>query len=365
MALRHELEKRRRKLDEIDRAIVRLLAERMQEARFIGRIKSAGGLPFEDRKREKRVLDEAVKAGMLLGLDDKAVRGVFSEIIRQSREVQGKRAKMVAIQGELGCYSEEAAAVAVPGWQVIPCATLPEAIACAERGTADAALVPVENSVEGPVAGLNPLLMRTRLHAAGEVELKVRHCLLAVEGQRLQDIVEVRSHPQALGQCRAFLEKRLANAAIVPYYDTAGAAKDVSEKGLKGVAAIASKAAARRYGLAVLAEGIEGGRANSTRFLLLSPQRGGGSGSKTTVLFTLRHEPGALAAALAAIAGKGANLTRLESFPSESRKWEYGFIADIAAGAESAVGRRALAGLRRAATSVKVLGSYNRSVSRG
>lgn len=263
----------------------------------------------------------------------------------------------VAFQGVAGAYSEIAAARAAAGAEPVGFPTFHEVFAAVAAGDAELGVVPVENSLAGTVHQAYDLLLETDLHIARELVVRVKHHLLALRGVRLEDLRRVRSHPQALAQSDGFLARhRLRPVAA---YDTAGAAQDLARSGARDEAAIASSRAAELYGLEVLAAGIEDEQFNFTRFLVLSrrePEPGGGGPHKTSLVFAVRHQPGALLEALAEL--RGLNLTRIESRPRRDRAWSYLFYVDFEGDARDESSRAALAGLLRRASFVKVLGSY-------
>ncbi|HEX6988729.1 MAG TPA: prephenate dehydratase domain-containing protein, partial [Bacillota bacterium] len=217
----------------------------------------------------------------------------------------------VAYQGEPGAYSDAAvtALFGEPGAEALPCATFVEVFEALEAGVAGAAVVPVENSYAGDVGEVYDLLRRGSASIRMELELPVRHCLLALPGVALDEIEVVRSHPQALGQCREFLRRHALRAE--PAHDTAGAARRLVEEGSRKVAAIASARAAHRYGLAILVRGVQDADDNITRFqvLALKERRVDAQGPapacwhaaaargraryKTSLLLTTKHQPGA------------------------------------------------------------------------
>lgn len=271
------------------------------------------------------------------------------------------RKPVVAFQGERGAYSEEAIRQAYGAVEVLPCQTFREAIESVERKEADIALLPIENSTEGQVSAVHDLLVETKLKAVREIYLRVRHCLLALPGQSLDDIREVYSHPQALGQCIEFLHKRLPRAKAVSYYDTAGAAKMLAEQKKRGAAAVASATAGELYRLESLARGIEDNPRNTTRFLAFSSKAPATSGPvKTSLVLRLpsSDKPGALYHALGAFANRGLNLTRIESRPTKGAPWEYLFFLDFEGSPDQPAGRAALAELRKAGGVVKIVGAY-------
>jgi prephenate dehydratase len=245
----------------------------------------------------------------------------------------------------------------LPRAQVVPCATTGDAFGLVERRRADAALIPVENSLAGAVAENLDLLLERNLFARAEYRLRISHSLIAARGTKLATVRRVFSHPVALEQCRG-LFRRHRRLQAVPFYDTAGAVKHVVEQRLRDAAAIAGTLAARVYGGATLESGIEDDRRNFTRFLLLGRARRVPRGAdKTSIAFTLKNVPGALHRALGVFAARGINLSRIESRPVRGSPWEYVFFVDFLRGrdAAAATALRELEGLAR---SVRVLGVY-------
>ena len=269
----------------------------------------------------------------------------------------------VAFQGEIGAYSEEAVLALFPASNVVPLASFERVFEAVTNGTVDAGVVPIENSLHGSVHANYDLLREHSLVITAEVQLRIRHHLLAPQGSSLADVRRVLSHPQALGQCRDFLRSQLPSAEIIPAYDTAGAAKQVAEGGLMGDAAIASASAAREYGLEVLASGIESNPNNFTRFLSLrrdaEPDRAL-SAPKTSVLYVPKDNiPGVLFKSLAVFALRDIDLFKIESRPLVGSPGQYIFYLDLAGSAGDETVAKAIDHLQEIAAFVKVLGSYS------
>jgi prephenate dehydratase len=270
------------------------------------------------------------------------------------------RVLRIAFQGTEGAYSEEVSLKAFPNAQTIGLPTFHQVFAAVTNHEVDLGVVPVENTTAGIINQTYDLLLETDLHVVGELVLKVEHCLLAPPGTRLEEIRKVKSHPQGLAQCDGFIARYKLEAE--PVFDTAGAARELAERPQPGLAAIASRRAAERYGLEVIAEGIQDFIGNYTRFFVLSredfPRREGPY--KTSVVFTTRHRPGELLAALKAFADQGINLTKLESRPRRDpdRPFSPIFYADFEGHVEDPGPSQALLALLRRASFVKVLGSY-------
>ena len=263
----------------------------------------------------------------------------------------------IAIQGEAGCFSHQAAIRMVPGCTIVPCARSAEVFALLDRGSVGAAVIPIENSLAGSVAEHLDLLLAHKVFIRQEFRLRIVHNLMAPRGVTLSQVRRVYSHPVALDQCRDFLGK---NPQIhdVPFYDTAGSAKHVIETGQRDSAAIAGRQAALVYKARILASGIEDDKRNFTRFFLIGKKRRIVAGAnKTSIAFLLRNVPGALFHALAAFASRGIDLSKIESRPIRGQPWEYVFYVDFLRG-DDKVARAALQSLGKLADRVKVLGVY-------
>ncbi len=265
---------------------------------------------------------------------------------------------IVAFQGEHGAYSEQAARQHFgPEVTTLPCRAFSDIIAALQDGRAVFGMLPVENSLAGTVVPAYDLLIDYDLHIQAEVILRVEHCLMAPPGTVLADVRRVRSHPQALMQCEATL--RRMGLEPVEYYDTAGAARDLAAGPQPGLAAIASALAAETYGLDILVQHLEDQDFNFTRFFVLGleyPPRQ--EPSKTSIILTTRHVPGALYAALGELARRNINMTKIESRPRRNRPWHYLFYVDFEGHEEDEPVREALLGILKHASFLKVLGSY-------
>ncbi len=264
----------------------------------------------------------------------------------------------IAFQGEPGAYSQEALLRWLgPGCATLPCPTFAGAFDAVRAGHAAAALLPVENSTVGSIHAVYDLLLEHELSVQAEVILPVRHALLAPPDLALAQVRQVLSHPQALDQCAGWLAAR--GLEPLPVHDTAGAARLLAEHPHPAQAAIASRLAARLYGLQILEQDIQDVRANYTRFWLLAPETLAlGRPDKTSVIFATRHAPGALHAALGALASRGINLTRIESRPDRRTPWHYRFYLDFAGDPAAEPVQQALRDLRARTTGLRVLGSY-------
>ncbi len=280
----------------------------------------------------------------------------------------------VAIQGELGSFSHEAALkmLKVQGirLELVSCALSTEVFERLEAGSSgetavEAAVIPIENSLAGPVAEHYDLLLQHKVVIEREWLLRIRHNLIGVYGAKIEHLERVFSHPVALAQCRRFFADH-PRVQAVPFYDTAGSVKQVVEKKDRHLAGIASEEAAVQYGGEILAAGIEDNPENYTRFLLVKRQQevqADPKSNKMSIAFAIAHRPGTLVAALQLLASQGADLTKIESRPVPGKPWEYVFYADFLYQAPE-VADMALAALRQHCAMVKELGRYRSAGSR-
>jgi prephenate dehydratase len=272
--------------------------------------------------------------------------------------VTGENGLVVAFQGEKGAYSEQAVRQhfgddVVP----LPCLTFADIFEAVHTGQANRGMLPVENSVAGTVVPAYDQLVDHDLRIEAEVIVKVEHCLLVPPGTRAEEVTRAISHPQALAQCARTLRRMGIEA--VSHFDTAGAARDLAANPTPGTGAIASALAAETYGLEIAVHHLEDLPFNFTRFFVLGdsdPPRQ--DPSKTSILFTTGHVPGALYAVLAELAERGINMTKIESRPRRNRPWHYLFYVDFEGHVDDPAVRDALLSILKQASLLKVLGSY-------
>ena len=264
----------------------------------------------------------------------------------------------VAYQGEPGAYSEEALLTLFPDAEPVGHRTFTTALDALLSGDVALAVIPVENTLGGIVQESNDLLWDRRgLRLVREYVHPIRHCLLGFASNRVERAL---SHPQALAQVRRYLEAR--EIEPIPYHDTAGAARQLAEDPQPGWAAVASARAARRYGLEILAEGIQDDDSNQTRFVVAergTPARPGETrpGCKCSLCFVAAHVPGSLVAALQCFSTRGINLTRLEARPIPDKPFEYRFFLDFLVG-EPSVAEEGLRALEATTHEVRLFGTY-------
>ena len=244
--------------------------------------------------------------------------------------------KRVAIQGYHGSFHEEAACEFYRHRgenepEIIECATFEGMFSALEDGSADALIIAVENTTSGGLLSNFDLLRRYSRKVKGEVYLHIHQNLMALPGQRLRDISEVRTHYMAINQTRKFFESECPWIKVVESEDTAKSAAELSASGQKGIGAVASAVAARRFGLEILASDIETYRQNFTRFLVVddSIEVDLSTVNKSSICFTLPHKPGSLAHILTILSFYDMNLSRIQSLPIPGEKWQYFFYVDI------------------------------------
>ncbi len=279
----------------------------------------------------------------------------------------------IAFQGEAGAYSEQAVFNYFGNVDTVPCESFDVVFDSVISGKCESALIPIENSLAGSIHQNYDLLLRHNLHIVGEHFLRVQHCLIAMPGVQISEIKKAISHPQALGQCAAYLRSHGIKAEQV--YDTAGSVKMLKESGARDTAAIASRRAAELYGMQILEEGIEDNPENYTRFLAIQHEANipaaltvrlpltvsqGEGEAKTSIVFTLKNVPGSLFKAMSVFALRDIDLTKIESRPLQGSPWEYLFYIDFIGSMREENVKRALEHLGEYAITLRVLGSYPR-----
>jgi chorismate mutase/prephenate dehydratase len=342
----------RAEIDELDDQIVALLNKRAGVAQKVGAVK--GRSQKFSPGREAEVISRALHANDG-PFKDASLIAIYREIIGCCLALE--QPLRISYLGPAGTYSEEAArkrfgAVA----ELMPCVTLDEVLAAAEGSNAELCVLPVENSTEGTVNRTLDLLHKTRLTVVGEIALPIHHQLLS-KAEMLADIKIVAAHPQALAQCRDWLQKHLPHAEQRAMNSNAQAAQAAAAD--PALAAVAGALAAKKYELPALAQNIEDDHANTTRFMVLGRQGVSATGSdKTSLICTIPNRPGSLGKLITVLAEAGINMTSLTSRPSPTDIWDYIFYIDVDGHKDDPPVAKALAGLQDRAASVKVLGSY-------
>ncbi|MCV0430996.1 prephenate dehydratase [Nitrosopumilus sp.] len=262
----------------------------------------------------------------------------------------------VSFQGERGAYSE-AAAKSFFNEQIetIPCTTFAEVLESTSSDKTQYSVLPVENSIEGSVGESYDLLYSTSLSATGEIYHRIEHCLIG--NGSIDKIDTVYSHPQALGQCRKFIEEH--KMKTIPTYDTAGSVKMIKEINKENCACIASKDAASIYQMPIIQNNIANNLNNYTRFLILSKLDNAETGNdKTSIIFSIKHEPGSLFRIIENFHKNNVNLTKIESRPTKENTWEYNFYVDFEGHQKNPKISEMLEKIKQDTLFMKILGSY-------
>ncbi len=341
----------RARIDALDDRIVDLLGERAALAQNIGHVKSGAKYKPE---REAQVV-RRVTARNRGPLPAPALARVYTEIMSACRALEDGIA--VAYLGPQGTFSEEAV-IRQFGSQAMlkPCASIDDVFRQVEAGAVNYGVVPIENSTEGSISRTHDLLLATPLRICGEVLLSVHQCLMS-KGGKPAGVKKILSHSQSLAQCHEWLNQHYAKAKRVPVVSNAGAARLASKDG--AAAAIASKTAAAVYGLKIIASNIEDEPQNTTRFVVIAAHDAGPSGrDKTSLVMSTRNVPGAIHSLLTPLAAHGVSMSRLESRPARTGRWEYVFYVDIEGHQQDANVAQALRELAEKAAFLKNLGSY-------
>jgi prephenate dehydratase len=270
----------------------------------------------------------------------------------------------IAIQGEPGSFSHEAAIKLVEDATIVPCSLSADAFQALAQGDVDAAVIPIENSLAGSVLEHFDLLLKHDVVVVRETRLRIRHNLIAVSGASVADIDRVFSHPVALAQCRRFLANHPKMESFA-FYDTAGGVKQIIDNHDRHAAAIASESAAHYYGAEILESDIQDNPENFTRFFLVlrtADSQPDPAANKISLAFSVENRPGSLVAALNELSAMGTNLTKIESRPVHGKPWEYIFYVDcqLKSGGE---GDQAVRALQPHCAMVKELGRYREAAS--
>jgi len=357
-----DLGKVRSQIDAIDEKIHALINDRARLAQQVGISKTQEGktVDFYRPEREAQVLRMA-KERNKGPLRDEEVLRLFREIM--SACLAQQEPLKVAFLGPEGTFTQ-AAVLTHFGHSVrgLPLGSIDEVFHEVEAASADFGVVPIENSTEGTVNHTLDRFIASPLTICGEVELRIHHSVMG-QMSSLEKIVRICSHPQALAQCRGWLDEHLPEVERVPVSSNAEGARRARDE--QGTAAIAGETAAEVYGLKILAAEIEDRPDNTTRFFVLGRKLFTPSGvDRTTLLVSIGHTdaPGALQRLLQPLADHGVSMTRIESRPSHKKKWDYVFFIDIEGHADDKHVAKALAELKKRASLFRILGSYPRAV---
>lgn len=361
-------------IDKIDNEIKELFLQRMKTAEEIAENKNKTGGKILKPDREEEVIRRLTED--LDGEVKLAYTSFLKKVMEVSRTFQYRKmmelgteykidflegapaAERISYQGLPGSYSEMAAGSLFPGAERLPVDTFEGVFRSISAGDARAGVVPLENTTAGSVYEVYDLLLSHNLYINASHIVKISHCLAAVPGAGMEEIREVRSHPQALAQCAEFLKRHGLTAKNSS--NTAVAAKEVAEFRDKSIAAICSREAAERYGLAVLQEGVNHNRKNATKFAAVSKQLiVKDDHDKIAVVFACPHRSGSLASVLGIFGDYGVNLTEIHSRPDGKNPWEYLFYIDFTGNLKDGRIRALLYQLHEELPCVKIIGSYH------
>ncbi len=358
-----KLKRAREIIDRVDGEMARLFEERMAAAVLVAEYKSERGLPILDKRREAEIIERGAER-----IKDEELRSFYVnfllDVMKTSRSYQAKLMEgvRVAYCGTEGAFAHIATTRLYPTAKKVAYATFEEAYASVVSGECDLVVLPLENSYNGEVGQVSDLMFQGSLYLNGMTELAVSQDLVAVPGATLADIKEVVSHPQALGQCAEYIKEHGFLAS--EYSNTALAARYVAERGERSVAAIASSEAAEIFGLEVLERNINSSRSNTTKFAILSRtecKRGAAErGVHTVLLFTVRHEAGALARAIEIIGKHGFNMQSIRSRPMKDLLWQYYFYIEAEGNIDTDEGRAMMKELSEYCDRLRAVGTFVR-----
>lgn len=363
-----KIDQLRTRIDATDRKLVRLLNERARLAIEIGNIKHKEGLPVFAPDREEKVLRGAEEASARYGvLSPEAVRAIFSEIISACRSAERK--VVVAFLGPHGTFSEKAAktvkwnslAARAAKWrfgslvELQPMGSIDAVFAEVAGGRADYGVVPIENSTEGGIGATLDRFMESDLKVCAEVQVRVHHALMARCAP--EKVRRIYSKAEVFGQCKVWLAGQYPGAALIDVASTTHAAELAARR--RDAAAVGNEENAERFGLNVLHRAIEDNPFNITRFYVIGQNYAPPTGSdKSSILCFIKDQPGALHQLLLPFDRNKVNLTKIESWPSKRRAWDYCFFIDFEGHCESPKVRRTLAQVRKSCSEMKILGSF-------
>ncbi|MCE1245090.1 MAG: ACT domain-containing protein [Firmicutes bacterium] len=309
----------KKKIDQLDFNLEKLLNDRMELSLRLSRMKQNADNP------------DSIPGGEThkwLGLPDRDfVAGIHKQIETETQKLKSTNPILAGFQGEHGAYGELAARTFNPDYAPIPCVEFVEIFDGVAAGYLDVGVVPSENPVEGTVTHVNDLLVERDLRIVGEINVPISHCLAALPDTDYREIRTVYSNPQTLAQCRGFLARNRLEAR--PYYDMAGAARMVSETKPVSAAAVASHLCASLYNLEIIKENIQDHQANYTRFVVISKEKLDLEGNKCSIIFSVKHQPGALSSVVGEFAGAGINIARIESWEPRNNPRQRSFLLEF------------------------------------
>ena len=354
----------REEINRIDREMAKLFCERMEAVKSVAEYKKERGLPILDSTRE-----EAVIKNNSAFVEDDLLRSYYINFLRNNMELsRNYQSRLnsgikVAFSGVAGAFAHLSAKKIFESCQAMPYDSFKAAYDAAVKGECDCVLLPIENSYNGDVGQVMDLAFFGPLYINGVYDIGVTQQLLAKKGTKLNDIKEVVSHPQAIGQCADFIKKHSLKATECS--NTAVAAQLVSQSDRNDLAAIASEEAARIYSLEVIENSINDSNNNTTRFAVFSPVKktDNKNDKQFIMLFTVKNESGCLGKALSVIGDNGFNLRALKSRPTKELIWDYYFYAEGEGNINTPAGEKLLKELEEVCSHVKIVGSFEKEIS--
>ena len=347
------LEKQRKEIDEVDEKILELLGKRIGLAREIGKEKKAEKISIYDPVREQEVLEKLYKKNKG-NVEIKDLEGIFKEIFSASRKAQGTL--KISFLGPETTFTHAAALKHFgSGPEYKSQTSIQEVFRSVEKGKSDFGVVPIENSLEGSVTRTYDMFLDSNLQIVAEIAQEINHNLISKH--RLRDVKKLYTHPMALAQCKNYIAKNLPKAEIIEVSSTA---KGVESASLYiNSAGIGTELAAKKYGLQVLADKIQDQEGNYTRFLVIGKHAPGkAEKNKTSIVFSVKHESGALFNALEELKNSNINLTKIESRPTRNKNWEYVFFVDFEGHKQDDKVKKAFKDMEKSTSFIKILGSY-------
>jgi chorismate mutase/prephenate dehydratase len=374
-----ELSEIRKKIDSVDEELLKLFLRRMALSEDIAAAKNAQGLPISNRERERKIL---AKVTTEAGDKERYAYHLFTTLFHLSRARQAELAGaptqvaaqvqaslaaggevfpqtgLVACQGMEGANSQTACDKLIPRGNIVYVKSFEAVVSAVQSGLCKFGVLPIENSSNGSVRAVYDLLQRRHLSIVRSTRLCIRNELLGLPGAKLEDLTEIYSHPQAIGQCAHFLDS-LSGVRVIPYGNTAAASKMVSQRRDPHLAALSSHPCAELYGLSVLKEDVQDSDNNYTRFICITKDPAIYAGaSRISLIFACENKPGALYDILSKPAALGINMTKLESCPVTGRNFEFIFFIELEASVQDPGVLPMLEEMERSCQSFHFLGSY-------
>ncbi|MFX0141081.1 MAG: prephenate dehydratase [Candidatus Hodarchaeota archaeon] len=355
----NDLNNYRKKIDDLDDKIIDLLNRRTEIVKIIGEIKKKKKIKIYQPNREDQIIERIKQKSTLL--KPESIEAIWKEIMGASKFIQGSIFK-VGFLGPKGTFTNQAALEFFPktGTDFIACKSLLEIFESIEKDIIEYGVIPIENSLQGTVRESLDLLIEKNLVIYGEIELRIIHNLISLKSSEISEIETIYSHPQAFAQTRIWIKKNLPHANLINLNSTAQAVKEVKELNDIKNAAIGTEYASRIHDLKILSSNIEDNPSNFTRFLIISKKENEIKGEKlkTSLIFVVKHVPGALYKALEIFSDANINLTKIESRPRRKGKWEYIFLMDFEGDKDDPKIKKVLDLMSQNVIWYKILGSY-------